>query len=52
MLERAAAAGAEMGADRRHALRIRLKDGQRLRMGLAGLDRDPDPLARKRKGHE
>ena len=42
MLERTAAADAEMGADRRHAGRARLEDGKRLGVVLAWLDRDLD----------
>ena len=50
MLEGAAAAHAEMRADRRDAVGARLEHLDQAGAVAAGLDRDPDALAGKAKG--
>ena len=52
MLERAAAANAEMRADRRDAVGARLDHLDQAGAVAAGLDLDCDELARQREGHE
>ena len=52
VLEGAAAAGAEVRADRRDALGARLENGKRLGAGFARPGRDGRQLARKREGDE
>jgi hypothetical protein len=52
VLEGAAAAGAEVRADRRDALGARLENGKRLGAGFARPGRDGSQLARKREGDE
>ena len=52
MLERAAAAGAEILADRSDALRARLENGERLGVAVSGLGVHLHQLAWKREGHE
>jgi hypothetical protein len=52
VLEGAAAAGAEVMADRRDALGARLENGKRFGAGFARLGRDGHQLARKREGDE
>ena len=52
MLERAAAAGAEILADRGDALRARLENGERFGVAVSGLGLHLHQLAGKREGHE